>query len=269
MSASIALGLLSGGSTATATGPNTAADRLLALRLALANETRGVAAVAKRSDVQRDVQAFRDAVAKAADAKSLLANPKALKVLLTANGLSDQIAYPGLVQRALMSDLEDEKSLANKLSDSRWKTTAETYQFAAKGLDVLRNPKVLDTLADAYAEVMWRKGLDEATPGLSDALTFREQASGVSTAYDILGNSVLRRVVTTALGLPPQIAFQSVETQAKAITDRLDVSKLKDAKFADGFARRYLIASATADGSSGSPGSDLIALAARSRSLVV
>ena len=266
MSASIALGLLSGGSAMGAMGANTASDRLLALRLALASETRGVAAVAKRSDVQRDVQAFRDTVAKAADVKSLLSNPKALKVLLTANGLSDQIAYPGLALRALMSDPKDTNSLANKLADSRWKTAAETYEFSAKGLDVLRNPKVLDTLASAYAEVVWRKGLDEATPGLSDALTFREQAADASTVYDILGNSVLRRVVTTALGLPSQIAFQSVETQAKAITDRLDLSKLKDAKFVDGFAQRYLIASATADGSSGS---DLIALAARSRSLVV
>lgn len=264
MSASLALGLLSGASATTAA--STASDRLLALRMAVANQDRGVAAVAKRSDVKRDVQAFRDAVAKSADAGSLLSNPRALKVLLTANGLADQLAYPALARRALMSDLEDTKSLANKLPDSRWKVTAETYQFAAKGLEVLRQPQVLDTLADAYAEVAWRKGLDEATPGLSDALTFREQAKDVSTAYDVLGNSVLRRVVITALGLPTQIAFQSVEAQAKAITDRLDLSRLQDAKFVDGFARRYLIATATAGSASGS---DLLSLAARSRSLVV
>ena len=264
MLASVALSLFPGASGAT--GPNTASDRLVALRLAVANETRDIAAVAKRSDVKRDVQAFRDAVAKATDAEALLSNPKALKVLLTANGLADQLAYPGLAKRALLSDPADAKSLASRLPDSRWKTTAETYQFATKGLDVLRNPQVLNTLADGYAEVVWRKSLDQATPGLSDALAFREQAKGVSTAYDILGNGPLRRVVTTALGLPAQIAFQSVEAQAKAITDRLDLSKLKEPRFVDNFTRRYLIASATTDGGFGS---DLMTLAARSRSLVV
>ena len=264
MSASFALGLLSGASITT--GANTASDRLLALRTAVANQDRGIVATAKRSDVQRDVQAFRDAVAKATDPEALLSNPRALKVLLTANGLADQIAYPGLARRALTSDLTDPKSLANKLSDSRWKATAGTYQFAAHGLAVLRQPEVLDTLADAYAEVMWRKGLDVATPGLSDALTFREQAKGVSTVYDVLGNGVLRRVVTTALGLPPEIALQTVEAQAKAVTDRLDISKLKEPRFVEAFTRRYLIASASTPGAFGS---DLMALAARSRSLVV
>jgi len=57
-------------------------------------------------------------------------------------------------------------------------------------------------------------------------------------------------VVTTALGLPQQIAFQSLEAQENAITNRLDITKLKDPKFVEQFARRFLIVNATNTSSS-------------------
>ena len=54
--------------------------------------------------MKRDVTAFRNAVANAKDAASLLSNPAVLKVLLTANGLGDQAQYPALAKKALLSD---------------------------------------------------------------------------------------------------------------------------------------------------------------------
>jgi hypothetical protein len=59
----------------------------------------------------------------------------------------------------------------------------------------------------------------------------------------------MRHVVTTALGLPLELANQSVEAQAAAIEKRMKVSDLKDPKFVDKLAKRFLMASD--DGSSG------------------
>src|SRR5689334_613607 len=83
---------------------------VLALQLAEKNEARDVARTAKQPEVARDVAAFRKAVAGAKDPAKLLANPDFMKVLLTANGLSDSIAYPALARKALMSDVNDKKS---------------------------------------------------------------------------------------------------------------------------------------------------------------
>jgi hypothetical protein len=47
--------------------------------------------------------------------------------------------------------------------------------------------------------------------------------------------------VTTALGIPKQIAFQELGAQEKAITNRLDISRLQDPKFVDGLSQRYLL----------------------------
>jgi len=125
---------------------------------------------------------------------------------------------------------------------------------------------VIDKLADAYAEVKWRKALDATTPGLSNALTFRARAKDVTSALQILGDPVLREVVTKALGIPKQIAFQPLGAQEIAITSRRRIERLSDTKFVEAFAQRYLLAArAEADTN---PVPDLITLATRRPGLV-
>jgi hypothetical protein len=209
-------------------------------------------------------------VSSAKSVSALLADPNVMRVLLTANGLADQMSYTALARRALQSDLNDPKSLSNTLSDTRWKSVAQTYDFAAKGLGVIQKPEVISAVADAYAEVVWRQSLDATTPGLSNALTFRAEAAKFTSADQILGDPVMRKVVTTALGIPLQIAFQPLEAQERAITSKLDVSKLQDPKFVENFAQRYLLA-ANGSGTDGSTttSTDLSTLAVKSRGLIV
>ena len=222
------------------------ASPLKALQTAEANKTKDIAVTARQPQVARDIAAFTAAVTSAKDPATLLKNPTVMKVLLTANGLGDQVAYTALAQKALLSNVNTTTSLVNQLTDTRWKTTVQTYDFANNGLGILKNPKVLSTIANGYAEITWRKSLDVATPGLSSALTFRAQAATVTSALQILGDSVLRDVVTTALNIPRQIAFQALDTQEKAITSRLDLRKLKDPHFVDTLTQEYLLNKASA-----------------------
>ena len=236
----------------SSSGSVSGGNPILALTQAEQNQTKQIAAQAKTPEVQRDVTAFRKAVASAKDVKSLLANPAVQKVLLTANGLGDQIGSTGLVTKALMSNTSDPKSLANQLSNTAWKSAAATYNFASKGLAVLKDPKVLDTVANAYAEISWRKSLDVTTPGLSDALTFRTAAANVKSADDILGDPVLRRVVTTTLGIPQEIAYQSLDAQEKAINSKVDIKQFKNKNFVETFVKRYLVETASSSQNSSS-----------------
>jgi len=257
----------------TSATPANGQNPVLALRQADRNKDRDITRTAAQPEVRRDIAAFRAAVGKAQSADTLLADPAAMKLLLTANGLADHIPHAALARKALLSDVTDPNALANRLADPRWKSTATTYDFAHKGHSILRDPKVMATLESAYAEVVWRKSLDAATPGLSDALTFRAGAGKTTSALQILGDPVLRRVVTTTLGLPPQIAFQSVEAQEGAISSRLDIRKLSDPKFVDSFTQRYLITRArnAATGADGTQAAApaLATLASRSSGLLV
>ena len=239
-----------------------------ALQNAETNSTKDIAQTAAQPSVARDIAAFTAALKSATTPQQLLQNSTALKVLLTANGLGDQVQYPALAQKALLSDTTKSNALANTLPDTAWASTASLFKFATQGLAVLKKPGVLATITNGYAEVTWRQSLDQTTPGLSNALTFLSNASTFKTADQILGDSTARAVVTTALNIPEDIAFQDLGAQEKAITNRLDISKLQDPKFVKTLTTQYLLASqSTASSSSGS--GDLTSLAAASSGIVV
>jgi hypothetical protein len=115
--------------------------------------------------------------------------------------------------------------------------------------------------------VTWRESLDATTPGLSNALTFRSEASKITSVDQLLGDSVMREVVTTALGIPKEIAYQDLEAQEKAISTRLDISKFQDSHFVESFTQKYLLAAQ--DSSSSSSSSSLTSLAVQASSGLV
>lgn len=256
------LSILAGAGTSSRGNP------LPALQEAEPNQTTDIAQTAAQPQVAREIAAFTKAVATAKSPADLLANPQALDVLLTASGLGNQSSYTVLAQKALLSDTTDPKGLANQLSGTNalWKTTAKNYNFANKGLSLIQKPGVIGAIANAYAEVTWRQSLDSATPGLSNALTFRGQASSVTSVDQILGDATMRTVVTGALGIPPEIAYQDLGAQENAISSRLDLKKLQDPKFVEGLVQQYLL---SAQGSGASTGGGLDALAAQNQGLVV
>jgi len=250
-------------STAVSTG-NPISD----LKLAQANEVKDVAKEAKKPEVARDIAAFQKGVANAKNIQTALKNPNVMKVLLTANNLSKYIQYPALAQKALLSDPSDPNSLANKLTDTNLRNTTKTFNFAKNGLAALQDPKVVAALANGYAEVMWRRSLDQATPGLSNALTFLSQANSIKSVDEILGDSVNRTVVLTALGIPQQIAFQSLTAQEQAVSSRVDISKFQDPKYVTSLTDQYLLTMQQQSRSSAG-GTDLTSLAIQSGGLVI
>lgn len=253
LNGALALSILGGGQQFGSSGGN-AALAIPAFRRAAAAgaEEKGVAQVAKDPEIKRTLARFRDAVARAPDIETALKDPRVLAVVLPAMGLADAADKPALAQRALISDPADPKSLANRLGDRRWLSAAKTLDLSRRGLDALRDPKVQEVLEKGLARVTWRQGLNNETPGVSDALYFRERAGSVKTVYDILGDAVLRRVVTKALGLPDSLAVQTVEAQARAITSRLKLETLSDSRQVAKFAERYVITRAGEGGTQAS-----------------
>jgi hypothetical protein len=239
------------------------------LKLAQANETTDVAKQAKAPQVARDIAAFKQGIANAKDIQTALKNPNVMKVLLTANNLSSYIQYPALAQKALLSDPSDSKSLVNKMTDTNLLNATKSFDFAKNGLAALQNPKVIATLTNGYAEVKWRQSLDQATPGLSNALTFLTQASKVRSVDDILGDSVNRTVVLTALGIPEQIAFQPLTAQEQAVSSRVNIAKFQDPKYVTSLTDQYLLAMQQQSQSSSGGGTDLTSLAIQSGGLLV
>ena len=190
-------------------------------------------------------------------------------MLLTANGLSNYIGETALVQKLFMSDPSDPKSLVNQFGNAAWMNTVLSYNFAQNGLSELQNPQTVSSLTNGYAEMAWRNSLNQATPGLSNALSFLSQASSIRSVNDILDNMVNFEVVTTALGIPAAIVNQSTSAMQTAITSRLDFSKLQDPNFVTSLTDQYLLTMQVNNSTTSSSGTSLDALAVRAGGLVV
>ncbi len=234
-----------------------AASAVPALRRALTPgvEEKALARLARDPQITRQLEQFSRAVSRATDIRAALRDPRVMNVLLPALGMPDAVGQTGLAIRALLSDPKDSNGLLAKLPDRRWKSAAATLNLKEKGLAALRDPAVQARLAEGLRQVTWQKGLDADQPGISDAIYFQEHAAAAKSVYDVLGDPILRRVVTGALGLPAQIAIQPVETQARAVTSRLDLAGLKDERQVQKLMERYVVSaanSATAGGAGAS-----------------
>jgi hypothetical protein len=242
-------------------------DPLLDLKLAQQNQTADVALEAKQPQVQQTIAAFTAAVGKATTIQAALADPSIQKVLLTASGLSQYIGETGLVQKAFMSDPAAPNSVVNQLGDSALLATVKTYDFAKNGLAELQKPAVQSTLTNGYAEVSWRQSLDQATPGLSNAISFLSQASSIKSVLDILSNSTNFYVVTGALNIPVNIVFQDQTAQIAALSSRVNLAKFQDPTYVKSLTDQYLLSQQGNKSSGG--GGDLTSLAVQSSGLVV
>ncbi len=242
--------LVTGTSGSTTTDP---AQAIAALKSAQKNEAKEVANTLKKPQVERDLKRFAAVVAKATKPEDVLNDRTARTVLLTANGLGASADAVGLAKRALLGDLSSARHPANQLADTQpgWLATARTLDFKNRGMAVLKDAATLKSITEAYGQIRWQEDLESRAPGLSFAISFVKDLGKVDSAIKVLGNRVAREVVTGAFGIPQQIAFQPLSTQAAVIERRVNVEKLGDQGYREEIARKYLISRNASSFSSG------------------
>jgi len=213
------------------------------------------AAFERQPQVQREVDYFLKTAGKVKTVDEFLGDRRLLAFALSAYGMEGEIDYLGRIRKVLSEPVSDSNSLANKLIDPRFKKIAQAFSFGEVGTLKLGLSSFLNEVVDKYKTNEFERYLGNQNPALREAEYFRRNAGSVENGYNILGDTVLRSVVTTALGLPPEIAVQSVEKQKALIEKRLDVKDLQDPEFVDKFLRRFLILSDQASAQAGFGGS--------------
>ena len=243
-SGSINYASLFSGSSSSAGGAYDASTVHVAISQAEKNEAKQLAQVAKDPIVQRDLARYQKVVASAKSMEDVLDDPVARQVFMKANGLGADVNNVGLAKRALMSDPFSADGLAFKLSsiNGTWLATARTYNTDLLGVGVLQTTDALKEISENYVAEKRLDMLDQQLPGLGTALLFKKQASTFDETIKILGSKLGREVGTTALGIPKEIAIQSLFAQEKAVNSRLKIENLQDPAFVDKLAQRYLLA---------------------------
>jgi hypothetical protein len=215
----------------------------------------------QRTDIQSDVSYFEENIGSITSVDDLFADQRLLTFILKAYDMESEAQYPGKIRKILESDLTDEDSLANRFSDPRYLSMAQDLDLFASGVSKLTSDTAIESIVEKFEQTSYEKHLDEQAPGVRVAIEFKRRLENVTTTLQLLGDSVLREVITKANYIPDEIAYQETESQVTAVEKKVNIDDLKnDPDQVEKLVLRYLSIKDTASSGSGGDNSYLLDL---------
>lgn len=213
----------------------------------------------KRKDLQADIEYYKANIKDVKSLDDLFKDHRLFKFVMSTYDLESDLQYPGKVRKIIESDLGDINSLANRFQDPRYKQLAEDISFYILGVSKLTLGSTTEEMVQRYQRVEYERYLDEQAPGVRAAIEFERRIKDVSQTVQLLGDGVLREVVTVANNIPEELAYQEVDSQVTALEKRVDINALKnDRTEVEKLVMRYLTFKDS--GANGAPNSYLLNL---------
>lgn len=161
--------------------------------------------------VARTTTYVRDNIAKATTPDALVSDYRLLSAALGAFGLEADIANKAFIRKILESDLTDDKSLVNRLSDKRYLRLAQAFRYD-RGDGTVSGTGFGDQLGVQYVEREFERRVGEGDQDLRIALNARRELAGLANRassdntlwYEVLGNPPLRRMFEVGFGFDPK-----------------------------------------------------------------
>ena len=137
-------------------------------------------------------------IGKVTSIQDFVGNYRLLSYALDAYGLGDQINAKALIAKVLEGGVTNPKSLANTLSDSRWKAFAAAFDFVGLGASFISSTSAVKTTTADYVEQQLESDQGAQDVGVQLALYFQRVAPTISSERLIPQGPGLRWVVTRA-----------------------------------------------------------------------
>lgn len=98
-------------------------------RLVSDNIDSSLTRLSSRSDVAREITYYRENIGNVKSIEDFMSDSRLVNFAMKAHGLSDLSYAKGLIRKALEQGVDDNKALANRLADQRFRQFAETFNF--------------------------------------------------------------------------------------------------------------------------------------------
>ena len=200
---------------------------------------------AETAKAKADTEAYRTALSTVVNVDDFVSNDTITTYALKAYGLTgDKLSRDDLAS-ILTSDLSDPKSYANQTGDKRIIEFAAAYNFRTdgginRGTEDAQTAHSVMSTQDLYLQQTMEQEAGDENEGVRLALYFRRVAPDLKSAYDVLADTALLKVVQTALGLPVESGQSDIDVQKRTIEKKLDLTSLKDPKKLDQFINRFI-----------------------------
>ncbi|MBI1776708.1 MAG: DUF1217 domain-containing protein [Proteobacteria bacterium] len=180
----------------------------------------------KQPQITSNLAYVKSALPKITSAADLVKDTKLLNIVLTAFGLQSDAQYPARIKQVLDSNLKDQASLANQLLDPRYQQLAKFFNFNVLQGKNLSLQSFAQDLSAKYTQSAYEVSLGQQNPALRSASYFEQNIGNVKNVVQILGDTVLREVVFTALGIPSSISSAPIDQQIAYLNTKLNLSQL-------------------------------------------
>ena len=206
--------------------------------------------------IQRDTDYFKANIGKIKTAEALVDDRRLLKVALGAFGLDSDIDSTFFIRKVLQDGTLTTGALANKLADKRYLEFSKAFGFGDYATPSTQLSDFGTQITDLYQTRQFEIAVGDSDTNLRLALGLQRdlgavaaKSSGEDTKwYTILGNTALRTVFQTALGLPASFAAIDVDKQLATLKSRVaatfgddTVSQFKDPAQIGALVKKFLL----------------------------
>ena len=170
---------------------------------------------------------FRENIGSISTADELVNDHQLLTVALGAFGLEDDMYAKAFISKVLSEGTTDSDALANKLSDKRYLALSNAFGFTETP-PATTQTDFADTILTRYQDKAFESAVGDVDNDLRMALNVDSAMSDIldnaSTNdgqwFSMMGNTALRSVFETAMGLPSSIGSIDIDLQLNQFKSR-------------------------------------------------
>ncbi len=200
---------------------------------------RSITQVRTSPQISREIAYYRENIDNVKSIDDFVSDRRLFDFAMKAFGLGEMSYAKAFMAKVLEGGIDDSDSLANTLADKKYRDFAETFNFNRHGEITTTFTRVREGVVDTYLRQTLEENAGDDNEGVRLALYFERKAPKIETAYDILADSALAKVVRTSLGLPDSIAFLDIEKQKEMIESRIDLADFQDPVKLTEFVQRF------------------------------
>lgn len=171
---------------------------LVNLNLVQKDLSKSLKLIASDKTVARDTAYYQANIGKITNVKDFLANQRLYSYAMKAYGLEDMTYAKGFMKKVLESDLTDENSYANKLTDDRYRKFALAFNFKG-ATTVAQSQAQEDDVIGLYNQSI----TNEDNQVAEDTRYYKAMIGSVTKVEELLGNEKLRNYVLKNFGYDP------------------------------------------------------------------
>lgn len=211
------------------------------LRLLTSDLSASLARIGNQPSVKRATDSYLTAVENVKSIDDFMANDRVYQYVMKAFGLEDMAYAKAFIRRVLTEGIDAPDSMANRLTDTRFRELAETFNFARYGSTAMTFSRTRQGVVDRYRNQTLEIEAGNSNEGVRLALYFSRKASTVTSAYGLMGDRALLKVTQIALGLSQATSALDIERQKEMIDKKLDIEDLKDPDKLEKFLTRFAV----------------------------